>query len=119
MHRDPGHLAYFETILECRFCRCTHNTLPLDVLVDGIVVTVHGGLWHFAYFEATLDCRFCRYTQGSRAFGLLRNDLGMHILSLRTGVLGILPTVERTLIANFVAIRRAPAYLAYFETILD
>jgi hypothetical protein len=47
-------------------------------------VAVYGTPGHFAYFETTLICIFCRYTQDSGAFCLLRNDLGLQILSLYT-----------------------------------
>jgi hypothetical protein len=67
-------------------------------------VAVHGTPGHFAYFETTLACTFCRYTQGSRAFGLLRNDLGLQILSLYMGRWGICVTLKRPWIADFVAV---------------
>jgi hypothetical protein len=80
VHGTLGHLAYFETILDCRFCCCTQEILPFAVLVDGICVAVYGTPRHFAYFETTLICIFCRCTQCSGEFGLLRNDLGLQIL---------------------------------------
>jgi hypothetical protein len=113
-HGTPGHLAYFEKILDCRFCCCTQEILPVDVLVDGIFVAVYGTPGHFAYFETTLICIFCRCTQCSWEFGILRNDLGLQILSLCTELRGIYFTFEttskRAWIADFVAIRRVPAH---------
>jgi hypothetical protein len=47
-HGTPGHLAYFETNLDCRFCRCTQEVLPVDVLVDRIFAAVYGTPGHFA-----------------------------------------------------------------------
>jgi hypothetical protein len=79
IRRVPVHLVYFETILDCRFCRYTRdsgafglprNDLGLQILS---LYTELRGSW--ACFETTLDCRFCRYDSG--VFRLLRNDLGL------------------------------------------
>jgi hypothetical protein len=69
-HGTPGHLIYFETILDCRFCVCTQGIVFFDVLVDGIFVVVYGTPGHFAYFETTLICIFCRRTRCSRGIWL-------------------------------------------------
>jgi hypothetical protein len=74
---------------------------------------------HLAYFETTLDCRFCCYTEDLRAFGLLRNDLVLQIVSLYAGLARIWLTSKRPRIADVFAIRRTCAHLAYFETSLD
>jgi hypothetical protein len=82
---SPGHLAYFETTLDCRCCRCMQ-----------MLLLIYGIPGQLAYLETTLDCRHCRYRWESGAFGLLRNDLGLQIVSLYIG-----------------------GQLAYFDTTLD
>jgi hypothetical protein len=140
----PGNLIYFETTLDCIFCRCTQcsgaffslrndiglHILSLHTVLLGILLTskrswiadfvaVHATPVQFAYFETTLDCRFCRCTRCSGAFSSLREDLGLQILSLCTGLQGILITSKRRWIADFVAAHETPGHLACFETTLD
>jgi hypothetical protein len=135
-------LAYFEAA--CRFCRFAQdsgafvllrNDLGLQILslhpvLRGTLFTskrswiadfvvVHRIPGHFASFETTLDCRFSRCIRCSGAFGSLRNDLGLQILSLCTGFRGILLTSKRHWIADFGAVHEIPRHLVYFETTLD
>jgi hypothetical protein len=103
IHRIRMYFFYFETTLDCRFC----------------FVAIYGTPGHLAYFETILDCRFCRYIRDSGAFGLLRNDLGLQILSLYIGLWGIWLTSKRSWIADFAAMYGTSGRLANFETTLD
>jgi hypothetical protein len=72
-----------------------------------------------ARVDFILDSRFCGYTQDSGAFCLLRSDVGLLILPLCAGFGGIVFTSKKHRIADFVAIRRIPGNLVYFEMTSD
>jgi hypothetical protein len=65
VRRTPTHLAFFDMTFDCRLC-----------------VAICNAPGRSAQFEIILDSRCCRYTQESCAFGLLRHELGLQILSL-------------------------------------
>jgi hypothetical protein len=94
VHGTPGHFAYFERPWIADF------------------VAAHGAPGHLAHFGTILDCRFCRCARDSGAFCLLRSDIGLQILSLRTRLRGIWFTSKRPWIADFVAVHGTPGHLA-------